>query len=46
MSLADPFDLIRMSLDERIYVKLRHERELRGKLHVSESLCFTLPVLS
>ena len=26
-------DLIRLSLDERIYVKCRGERELRGKLH-------------
>jgi len=25
--------LIRLSLDERIFVKLRGERELRGKLH-------------
>ena len=29
-----PLDLIRLSLDERIYVKLRGERELRGRLHV------------
>ena len=26
-------DLIRLSLDERIYVKMRNERELRGRLH-------------
>ena len=25
--------MIRLSLDERIFVKLRGERELRGKLH-------------
>lgn len=25
--------MIRLSLDERIYVKLRNERELRGRLH-------------
>ena len=31
--LDDPLDLIRLSLDERIYVKLRNNRELRGKLH-------------
>jgi small nuclear ribonucleoprotein (snRNP)-like protein len=31
-----PLDLIRLSLDERIYVKCKGERELRGKLHVSE----------
>ena len=29
----EPLDLIRLSLDERIYVKCRGERELRGKLH-------------
>ena len=26
-------DLIRLSLDERIYLKCRGDRELRGKLH-------------
>lgn len=30
----DPIDLIRLALDERIYVKMRGERELRGRLHV------------
>lgn len=29
-----PIDLIRLSLDERILVKCRGNRELRGKLHV------------
>eukprot|EP00697_Spironema_sp_BW2_P014521 gnl/Spiro4/4968_TR2479_c0_g1_i1.p2 gnl/Spiro4/4968_TR2479_c0_g1~~gnl/Spiro4/4968_TR2479_c0_g1_i1.p2 ORF type:complete len:103 (-),score=46.81 gnl/Spiro4/4968_TR2479_c0_g1_i1:74-382(-) len=28
-----PLDLIALSLDERIYVKMRGDRELRGKLH-------------
>ena len=27
-------ELIRLALDERIYIKLRGERELWGKLHV------------
>lgn len=31
----EPFDLIRLSLAERVYVKLRGDRELRGTLHVS-----------
>lgn len=35
-TVKEPLDLIRLSLDERIYVKLRSERELRGKLHVRE----------
>jgi len=30
-----PLDLVRLSLDERIYVKCKGDRELRGKLHVS-----------
>ena len=34
-TVKEPMDLIRLSLDERIYVKLRGEREIRGKLHVS-----------
>ena len=29
-----PLDLVRLSLDERIYVKLKGDRELRGKLNV------------
>lgn len=33
-SVEEPLDLIRLSLAERIYVKCRGERELRGKLHV------------
>lgn len=32
-TVEEPLDLIRLSLDDRIYVKLRGERELRGKLH-------------
>ena len=28
-----PLDLIRLSIDERVYVKCRNDRELRGKLH-------------
>ena len=36
-TVEEPLDLIRLSLDERIYVKLRNDRELRGKLHVSKT---------
>ena len=32
--VEQPLDLIRLSLDERIYVKMRGDRELRGRLHV------------
>ena len=33
ISVEEPLDLVRLSLDERIYVKMRNERELRGRLH-------------
>eukprot|EP00520_Triparma_pacifica_P005723 CAMPEP_0118652960 /NCGR_PEP_ID=MMETSP0785-20121206/11588_1 /TAXON_ID=91992 /ORGANISM="Bolidomonas pacifica, Strain CCMP 1866" /LENGTH=92 /DNA_ID=CAMNT_0006545495 /DNA_START=91 /DNA_END=369 /DNA_ORIENTATION=+ len=32
-SIESPLDLIRLSLSERVYVKLRSSRELRGTLH-------------
>mmetsp|Transcript_15862 Transcript_15862/g.40600 ORF Transcript_15862/g.40600 Transcript_15862/m.40600 type:complete len:97 (+) Transcript_15862:79-369(+) len=32
-SVNEPQDLIRLSLDEKIYVKLRGDRELSGRLH-------------
>lgn len=34
-SVEKPIDLIRLSLDERIFVKCKGDRELRGRLHVS-----------
>lgn len=34
--MEEPLDLIRLSIDERVYVKCRGDRELKGKLHVSE----------
>mmetsp|Transcript_6157 Transcript_6157/g.8909 ORF Transcript_6157/g.8909 Transcript_6157/m.8909 type:complete len:93 (-) Transcript_6157:106-384(-) len=33
MAVEQPLDLIRLSLDERIYVKCRNGRDLRGRLH-------------
>lgn len=36
--VKEPLDLIRLSLDEKIYVKMRNERELRGRLHVSSNI--------
>ena len=39
-TVKEPLDLIRLSLDERVYVKLRGDRELRGVLHVSSDLFF------
>lgn len=38
-TVKEPLDLIRLSIDERVYVKLKGERELRGKLHVSVLGC-------
>ncbi len=32
-TVEEPLDLVRLSLDERIYVKMRNDRELKGKLN-------------
>jgi U6 snRNA-associated Sm-like protein LSm3 len=32
-TIEEPFDLIRLALEERILVKIKGERELRGILH-------------
>lgn len=42
-TIQEPFDLIRLSLSERVFVKLRGDRELTGVLHVS--LALSLPAL-
>lgn len=34
INLEEPLDLIRLSLGEKVIVKCRNERELKGKLHV------------
>lgn len=41
-SVSEPLDLVRLSLDETVFVKLRGDRELRGRLHVCTST--SLPV--
>ena len=33
-----PLDLIRLSLDERVVLRLKGDREVRGKLHVRACL--------
>jgi len=33
VAVEEPLDLVRLSLNERVYVKLRQDRELRGRLH-------------
>lgn len=35
-SVSEPLDLVRLSLDEIVFVKLRGDRELKGRLHVSQ----------
>ncbi|XP_035553089.1 U6 snRNA-associated Sm-like protein LSm3, partial [Canis lupus familiaris] len=35
-TVEKPLDLIRLSLDEQIYVKMRNDRELRGRLHACD----------
>lgn len=35
--IQEPFDLIRLSLSERVFVKLRGDRELTGILHVCQT---------
>lgn len=35
--MEEPLDLIRLSIDERVYVKCRGDRELKGRLHVGTS---------
>ena len=33
-TIQEPMDLVRFCIDERVYIKLRGDRELFGKLHV------------
>jgi U6 snRNA-associated Sm-like protein LSm3 len=35
INLEEPLDLVRLSLGEKVLVKCRNDRELRGKLHVN-----------
>jgi small nuclear ribonucleoprotein (snRNP)-like protein len=43
--MEEPLDLIRLSIDERVYVKCRGDRELKGKLHVRINNFFILLLL-
>ena len=44
-TVEKPLDLIRLSLDERIFVKCKGDRELRGKLHASNTTAPVAPRL-
>lgn len=41
-SVSEPLDLVRLSLDEIVFVKLRGDRELKGRLHVSRTSILSL----
>ena len=34
-AVSEPLDLVRLSLDEIVFVKLRGDRDLKGRFHVS-----------
>ncbi|KAL9090362.1 MAG: hypothetical protein Q9165_005396 [Trypethelium subeluteriae] len=38
-TVQEPLDLVRLSLDETVFVKLRGDRELKGRLHAYDSHC-------
>ncbi|KEQ88333.1 Sm-like ribonucleo protein [Aureobasidium pullulans EXF-150] len=37
--VIEPLDLVRLSLNEIVFVKLRGDRELQGRLHAYDSHC-------
>ncbi|CAF9904243.1 MAG: U4/U6-U5 snRNP complex subunit lsm3 [Heterodermia speciosa] len=37
--VSEPLELVRLSLDEVVFVKLRGDRELKGRLHAYDSHC-------
>lgn len=39
-NVSEPLDLVRLLIDEFVFVKLRGDRELKGRLHVRRSLVF------
>lgn len=36
--ITEPLELVKLCLDERVFVKLRGDRELQGRLHVRTGL--------
>lgn len=38
-STSEPLDLVKLLLDEIVFVKLRGDRELKGRLHAYDSHC-------
>ena len=41
--VSEPLDLVRLCLDEIVFVKLRGDRELKGRLHVSSTSADAIP---
>ncbi|CAH2446026.1 Lsm (Like Sm) protein involved in RNA processing [Komagataella phaffii CBS 7435] len=39
MSVSEPLNMIKLCLDEKVYVKLRGAREIVGKLHAYDNHC-------
>ncbi|CAK7274787.1 hypothetical protein SEPCBS57363_006340 [Sporothrix epigloea] len=37
--VSEPLDLVKLLLDELVFVKLRGDRELKGRLHAYDSHC-------
>ncbi|KAH8879942.1 LSM-domain-containing protein [Thozetella sp. PMI_491] len=37
--VSEPLDLVRLLIDEIVFVKLRGDRELKGRLHAYDSHC-------
>ena len=35
--VEEPLDLVRLSLDEKVLVKMRNDRTVQGRLHVSST---------
>ena len=36
----EPLDLVRLSLNEIVFIKLRGDRELKGRLHVRNTVLY------
>ena len=45
-AVSEPLDLVRLSLDEIVFVRLRGDRELKGRLHVRLLLFFNVDLVS
>ena len=43
-AVSEPLDLVRLLLDEVVCVKLRGDRELKGRLHVSSKFAPHFPL--